>query len=423
MSKNVSKLLYEGSVKNVWLVNDDTLEFEYTDAYSVFDWGKMPDSIPKKGEALTTLAEFFFKYLHSAENWKNFRNSIECQNLLSFYKNRFDPPFDFEIEKRLIEFENIGVRHHFYRRTALNRMLVQRCAVQRPYEYVLCGHTLYHYNLSRSQHWNASQAPLVNAPNDAQHSSQSSRLVPLEVVFRLGLPSGSSLVSRLTPEYAKLLGLATVPQEGSRFDAPILEFFSKLEPQDRFLSWEQALNYSQVSFEEFKTLIASSLLIASLLESYFKSKNLELWDGKFEWALQNPEHVHQISSHPHHVLAPYEHATKSSEFMLIDSIGLDELRIIEPQSQTHFSKEFIRQFYRKTPWYKEVNEAKAQVGMNWKKLVLEKYGQPPRLVEPFLSTAENLYLTLVNTLTGQELSKNIMSISQLTEELKKCLKF
>jgi phosphoribosylaminoimidazole-succinocarboxamide synthase len=109
--------------------------------------------------------------------------------------------------------------------------------------------------------------------------------------------------------------------------------------------------------------------------------------------------------------------------MLIDSIGLDELRIIEPQSQTHFSKEFIRQFYRKTPWYKEVNEAKAQVGMNWKKLVLEKYGQPPRLVEPFLSTAENLYLTLVNTLTGQELSKNIMSISQLTEELKKCLKF
>ncbi|ERG88218.1 MAG: hypothetical protein J07HX5_00361, partial [halophilic archaeon J07HX5] len=29
--------------------------FQFTDAYSVFDWGPMPDTIPRKGASLCTM--------------------------------------------------------------------------------------------------------------------------------------------------------------------------------------------------------------------------------------------------------------------------------------------------------------------------------------------------------------------------------
>ncbi len=37
--------------------------FKFTDDYSVFDYGKMPDKIPNKGEALCSMAAFNFKHL------------------------------------------------------------------------------------------------------------------------------------------------------------------------------------------------------------------------------------------------------------------------------------------------------------------------------------------------------------------------
>ncbi len=65
------KLLYEGSVKNIYQADDSAqLWFQYTDDYSVFDWGKMPDPIPGKGEMLARLGEWFFTQLSDGEAWK-----------------------------------------------------------------------------------------------------------------------------------------------------------------------------------------------------------------------------------------------------------------------------------------------------------------------------------------------------------------
>ncbi|MDY6966446.1 MAG: phosphoribosylaminoimidazolesuccinocarboxamide synthase [Halobacteriota archaeon] len=63
------KLLSTGSVKNLWVENlpdkkslGDGL-FEFTNDYSVFDWGKMPQTIPDKGEALKRETAHWFKRL------------------------------------------------------------------------------------------------------------------------------------------------------------------------------------------------------------------------------------------------------------------------------------------------------------------------------------------------------------------------
>ena len=52
--------MYAGSVKNIYSTDSvSNLIFEFTDDYSVFDWGKMPDAIPRKGEALAKLMPSF----------------------------------------------------------------------------------------------------------------------------------------------------------------------------------------------------------------------------------------------------------------------------------------------------------------------------------------------------------------------------
>lgn len=59
-------LLYQGSVKNVrGLAADASLVFEYSDRYSVFDWGEMPDQITGKGAALNLMGYAFFRYLEN----------------------------------------------------------------------------------------------------------------------------------------------------------------------------------------------------------------------------------------------------------------------------------------------------------------------------------------------------------------------
>ena len=58
-----------GSVKNLTVEQTASAEafgtgvFDFTDDYSVFDYGKMPDKILKKGEALCRMAAYNFREL------------------------------------------------------------------------------------------------------------------------------------------------------------------------------------------------------------------------------------------------------------------------------------------------------------------------------------------------------------------------
>lgn len=56
------KHMMTGKVKEVYLVDEDTLEFAYTDNISVFD-KIIPSSIPHKGETLCRTAKYWFELL------------------------------------------------------------------------------------------------------------------------------------------------------------------------------------------------------------------------------------------------------------------------------------------------------------------------------------------------------------------------
>ncbi len=74
--------LYRGSVKDVVgpfqlpaAPGKTAILFEYTDSFSVFDWGKMPDVLPAKGSALAILAADLFEKLENPETWRDFSKS------------------------------------------------------------------------------------------------------------------------------------------------------------------------------------------------------------------------------------------------------------------------------------------------------------------------------------------------------------
>lgn len=369
----VAQLIYEGSVKNLWTRGPGRLEFEYTDAYSVFDWGRMPDELAHKGESLATLGAFFFKALENGALWKRVRGSSWLKGLSGRLAS--------VVEAELAVLEREGLRSHFVERSAANRLVVEKVGVFRPETVSYEGLTLNRY---ATKGW-----------------GESSRLLPLEVVFRFGMPKGSSLVDRLTPDYARELGLASVPREGEFFDRPIVEFFTKLEDTDRFLSWEQALNYSGLEIALFEKLLARTVLLSVWLFDLMGAKGLELWDGKFEWALLE------------------------GKLALVDSIGPDELRLLDPKSGAQISKEFLRLFYRGTPWFEAVKQAKKETAGNpeldWKQLVVKRVGPPPRLSLAYREVADALYPSLALALTGENPGGRALPLAALLERIKECL--
>ncbi len=371
----MSKLVYEGSVKNLWEVSADKLEFEYTDAYSVFDWGRMPDTLAHKGDALAAIGAYFFKAVANPESWKS--ANLEKSPWLAGFTGRLREL----IVAELATLEREGLRHHLLERTGTNLLRVQRVAAIGPLEYKLGSQTLYHYS---GQGW-----------------EKRVRLIPLEVVFRFGVPHGSSLLERLTPAYVAQLGLETQPMEGKRLDRPVLEFFSKLEGTDRFFTWEQALNYSGLDYATFEKLVARSLVLAVWLAGTFDSKGLELWDGKFEWAIDD------------------------DQLMLVDSIGPDELRLLDPQTGTQISKEFLRLFYRKTQWFEAVKQAKSEASsdsnVDWKARVRKHAGEPPMLSKEFREAATALYPSLALAICGENPGVLGIPLPQMLERIRKCL--
>lgn len=394
------ELLYEGSVKRVYQCPDaeDSLLFEFSDDYSVFDWGKMPDCIENKGKALTLIGSWFFEILSKPSFWNEAATS-------KIWKEKFSADY---IEPLLSSsaFQKLsaeGLKTHFLGLVDAKEpsllldlekaacfgskiaMKVKKALVERPESFSALGQKLFHYPNRRQERQKQEKE------KEKEKSSQCSgtgRLIALELVFRFGMPEGSSLKERLEkdPAYARLLGLNEVPRPGEFFDRCVLEFFTKLEPKDRLLSAQEAVLISGLEPAQFSELCLLTQLIALGLYYAFAQKGIELWDGKLEFVLSD--------------------ASASAEIVLADSIGPDELRLI--YKGIHLSKEMIRQVYRGSNWEKNLKEAqdlaRKQGRLDWKEICQKELNSTPeRLPADAKAVIDRLYPTLANVLSGKPL--------------------
>ncbi|GAB4015579.1 MAG: phosphoribosylaminoimidazolesuccinocarboxamide synthase [Bdellovibrio sp.] len=369
------KPVYLGSVKDLYQTADEKLIFLFSDRYSVFDWGEMPDHLVGKGVALTRIAHLFFDQFRKAEFWQN----------LSFHPSTL-----------LEEFRLNGAKHHYYfpvlengeegnYKDNIRGLKVEPVQVLRP-----------PYNEAKNEY---DYSQYIKKPQNC--------LVPLEMIFRFGLTPGSSIFDRLDNQhYLSELGYSKEQLTTSaHFSSPLLEFSTKLESRDRYLTYSEAKVISGCDDSEWVRMNETIELFATGIQYIFSNIGITLVDGKIEMAF------YQKNSERH--------------FMLVDSIGPDELRL-------HFeghelSKECLRTFYRKDPWFAATKEAKniadQQGRRDWKTICREIYPPGPQHLPQELKTAiEMLYRTIARELYlkyyATDIDPSAWDLKKLTKQLK-----
>jgi phosphoribosylaminoimidazole-succinocarboxamide synthase len=225
--------------------------FELTDDYSIFHYGKMPDTIPDKGEAICRIAAENFKMLSAA-----------------------------------------GIPHHFRGIT---------------------GPRSFEFDLYR----------LIEPTVRKIRTGERAYFIPLQVIFRNSLPQGNSVERRLAAGKITLeeLGLKRLPKCGEKLESPIIEFTTKLEEIDRFLTPSEAQEVSGLTDAQFAELKALVLKINKLLVKKAESLGLELADAKGEFAVDRDGRV-----------------------VVADHVGTpDEMRLL--YKGVHVGKQVLRNYY------------------------------------------------------------------------------
>ncbi|NDG85123.1 MAG: hypothetical protein EBX52_08835 [Proteobacteria bacterium] len=192
-------LIHAGSVKDIYKEGaPGELLFRFSDRYSVFDWGQMPDAIPGKGAALARMGRIFFE-----------------------------------------EAAALGVATHY---------------------------------LGPGPDENSFRVKEISVPRgrmDVYRESPEWTLIPLEVIFRFGVPKGSSLLARSKDYF-----------EGQEFKEPLLDFTTKLERLDRPLTHDEARALSGMNDREWSALAQTVLRVS-------RKARIRIWKQNAGWGARD----------------------------------------------------------------------------------------------------------------------------------------
>ena len=339
-----------GSVKDLIVIKKSLKNktgrgrFIFSDRYSVFDWGEMPDHISNKGKSLCISAAYFFEKLESRGIKTHYLGLVEDGQ-----------------SKRIS-----GVK------SPVDIMEVKLFRVLKPTK----TSDGYHYSIYKKEDGNL--------------------LIPLEVIFRNSLPAGSSVFKRFEKGELELkeLGLEKMPVPGEDLEKPFLDVSTKLEESDRYLGWKEAQKIANLGDNELEEIRRVTLSINQLIGQEANKIGLKYEDGKIEFAFD-----------------------ENRNLVVVDVLGtLDECRFTFKGMP--ISKEIARLYYRKTPWFKELMDAKKKDELNWKnKVNLSPPPLPPRLKE-LISMA---YAAFANEITKKEWFGGILPIQEILREISEIL--
>jgi phosphoribosylaminoimidazole-succinocarboxamide synthase len=313
--------------------------FNFSDRYSVFDWGEMPDHITNKGAALCLMGAYCFERA-----------------------------------------EEMGIKTHYRGLVSKDETIVRINDLEEPTNVMEVNLVRIIYPKFESGYYDYS----------VYESELTNFLIPLEVIYRNGLPEGSSVFRRLERgdiSYTSL-GLDHYPNPGERLEQPIFDVSTKLEERDRYTTWKEAQAMAKLKDQELDEIKKVLSCVNNLITEIAKKASLINEDGKIELAYG-----------------------PSRQLMLVDVIGtLDECRFT--YNEIHVSKEIARQFYKTMEWYRDVENAKkiakVQRIRDWKKLCKSK----PQNLDPELKEIiSQMYTSTANAFLG----KNVFDSPKLED--------
>jgi len=301
--------------------------FVFTDDYSVFDWGKMPDAIPNKGASLCAMGAANFEALEAAGVPTHYRGVVSGGEVVDL-ESVAAPPREMAIELTQVpDLPRDG----------------------REYDYAA-----YH------------------------EAAGTNYLIPLEIVFRNTVPIGSSLRSRGDPEEFGL-EYETWPDEPVDLPEAVVEFSTKYEESDRYLSRENADYIAGEADVEALERIARE--VNRIVTERAADADLKHEDGKIECLYVD------------------------GEIRVADVVGtFDENRFSYGGQQ--LSKEVLRQYHKRTQpeWVEAVeaakSKAKAEDVADWRELCER---DPEPLSEHVLDVAREMYTAGANAYLDREL--------------------
>ena len=209
--------------------------FIFSDRYSVFDWGEMPDHISNKGKSLCISAAYFFEKLESMGIKTHYLGLIENGQL-----------------KRISDIK-----------VPVDIMEVELLRVLKP-------------------------PKTANGYDYSDYKKEDNNfLVPLEVIFRNSLPAGSSVFKRLEKGELELeeLGLEKMPIPGENLEKPFLDVSTKLEESDRYMNWKEAKRITNFSEDQLTEIRNITTIVNKLITEEANRIGLKYEDGKIEFGL------------------------------------------------------------------------------------------------------------------------------------------
>ena len=330
-----------GSVKDLDVIKKPTTHkmglgrFKFSDRYSVFDWGEMPDLIEGKGEALCMMGAYCFERLEEKSVRTHYCGLVERNGKTVRLDELAQPSSVMEIS------------------------LVN---VHRPKIVTHEGKLCYDYGIYTPKSTNC--------------------LIPLEIIYRNGLPEGSSVFKRLEQGSVtyEQLGLDHYPKAGEKLRKPIFDVSTKLEDKDRYVTWDEAKEIASLTHGEVVEIKDLLMKVDGMITQTASKAGLANEDGKIELAFNDER-----------------------KLMVVDVVGtLDECRFT--YDGLHVSKEIARQFYRKTGWSKDVEKAKKEAEtegvQDWKKLCRSN---PPKLDPKLKTIISEMYMAASNALTQRRM--------------------
>ena len=339
-------------------------DFEFSDRYSIFDWGEMPDHLKSKGNALAIMSAFNFEELSK-------------RGINHHYLNLMDNTYPI-LTSELNEKGN-----------GTNIMRVKSAVRYNPIErrFGINDKPFITYDYS---FFNQNRGQINNF------------VIPLEIIFRNGLPKGSSVFKQLKKaqdptDDSKLrnilskLGLSKIPEENSMLPNPVIEYTTKFEASDRPLTEEGAYQISGLPRNVFSEIKDLALKVNDYINERAEKTGLTPhWDGKVEMVYFN------------------------GNLLIVDVFGtLDENRF-----GGRISKEFLRQWYMDfdPTWYKTCEELK-DTGEGWQSRVIEKFRGPKKLPDELSKLVSQMYMSACNQWVQREIFPKVPDLEIVLSRL------
>lgn len=365
-----------GSVKDL-IVIDPALEnrkglgnFVFSDRYSVFDWGEMPDHISGKGRSLAVMAAFNFE-------------ELEKRGIATHYEGLIDNSGKLILCSDLKE-----------KKGGLQTMQVSLARVYHPVVREFLGANKKHEIRYDYSFFRANRGKINNY------------LIGLEIIFRNGLPLGSSVFKKIEEAKAianpkerqkqlnkilRSLGLKKEPEPGDMLPKPVMSFTTKLEPGDRGLSEDEAYIISGLRERDFRSLIKLGLRVNDIVTELAETAGFAHYDGKIELIFNN-------------------------RLVICDVLGtFDENRFSRQGEQ--ISKEVLRQWYKKNqPEFVTACEETKKTGPGWQERCEVK---PVKLPKEMSALVSRMYMAGCNRYT----QRKIFDVPELEEVLEKLKRY